>query len=104
MVEPEQIYQLYLSMSLRYSLAYLCVSVVSFVVPILLWLFYAYRIRSGYDGLPTTRGGGIYIVTAIMVTLICVVLVVYGLTAAIPPLVTPELWALERAAAMCFVR
>lgn len=104
MVESEQIYQLYLSLAMRYAVAHFAVFAIAVIIPFMLWLIYAFRVRSKDDGLPTTRAGGVYIVTTITITIICVLLAVYSIAAAIPPLITPQMWALEHAAAMCFVR
>lgn len=100
----ESAYNLFLEQAFNYGATHAVIGAVSLVVDLFVWVMYARYTQTGDDGLPVTRGGGVALIFSVLFTFVAIVLSLYCLSHAIVPLATPELWALDRAAAFCTAR
>lgn len=100
----ESAYNLFLEQAFTYGVTHAVIGVISFLAIMPVWFIYARYTQTGDDGLPVTRGGGVAFIFSVMFTFAAIVLSLYCLSHAIAPLATPELWALDRAAAVCIAR
>ncbi len=100
----ESAYNLFLEQAFNYGATHAGIGVISLLIIMPVWFMYARYTQTGDDGLPVTRGGGVALIFSVLFTFSAIVLSLYCLSHAIAPLATPELWALDRAAAVCIAR